>query len=72
MFGHLKPGDKVTRMLAGTIPVELTVNLVKNGLIVAGGLWTFDAETGAEIDEGLNWGPPPLSTGSFLKPETTK
>lgn len=59
-------GDKVTRMLAGTIPDRLRVTEVKPDRIVCG-LWEFDPATGAEIDEDLNWGPPPKWTGSFIK-----
>lgn len=58
-------GQKVTRMLAGKIPMELKVTDVTESLIVCGP-WTFDLVTGAEVDEDLGWGPPPLVTGSFL------
>lgn len=62
----LIPGDRVVRMIAGTIPHELKVTEVTDKMIVCG-CWTFDRMTGAEIDDDLHWGPPPLSTGSFLK-----
>ena len=39
---------------------EVTDKLIKCGA------WEFDKATGAEIDEDLNWGPSPLSTGSFI------
>ena len=58
-------GDVVTRMLAGTVPMQLKVTKIEGDLITCG-WWTFDAETGAEIDEDLDWGPPPLRTGSYL------
>ena len=70
MFEHVKAGDKVTRMLAGTIPVELNVTEVTDTEILCGPRdvgWMFDRVTGAEIDEDLGWGPPPKMTGSFLK-----
>jgi hypothetical protein len=59
-------------MLAGTIPLELLVTEVTDTKIICGGGWEFDKATGAEIDDLLNWGPPPLMTGSFLKPPETK
>jgi hypothetical protein len=64
-FTHVKVGDKVVRMLAGKIRMELTVTAVEETKIVCG-WWDFDRATGAEIDEDLGWGPPPLITGSFL------
>lgn len=64
-FDNLKVGDTVIRMLAGTVPMRLQVNEVTDSTLVCA-LWTFDKATGAEIDEDLNWGPPPLKTGSFI------
>jgi hypothetical protein len=61
---NLKPGDVVTRMLAG-IPMPLRVTATDGGVITCGA-WTFDQTTGAEIDEDLGWGPPPLATGSYI------
>lgn len=73
MFEHIKPGDTVKRMLAGTIPMTMTVTKVENDMIYAtvNGVpdaWTFDVKTGVEIDEGLQWGPKYGATGSFLVP----
>lgn len=64
----MKVGDKVTRMLAGTIPMELTITAMTEDRIICGD-WEFDLKTGAEIDEELGWGPPPkfAMTGSFIK-----
>lgn len=31
------------------------------------GPWTFDIATGAEIDEDLDWGPPPKNTGTYIQ-----
>jgi hypothetical protein len=62
----IKIGDKVTRMLAGTVPMELLVTAVTDDTIVCGA-WTFDRVTGVEIDEELGWGPKHGVTGSFLK-----
>jgi hypothetical protein len=59
-------GDKVTRMLAGEIPHPLLITAITDERIICGA-WEFDKATGAEIDPFLDWGPPPLMTGSFLK-----
>lgn len=66
MFNQIYKGDYVTRMLAGTIPMELHVIEVTNDLIICAGGWKFDRKTGAEVDEDLNWGPPPKHTGSYI------
>jgi hypothetical protein len=63
----MKSGDTVIRMLAGSIPMELRVQSVTPERVVCGGGWEFDVHTGAEIDDLLDWGPPPKMTGSFLK-----
>ena len=65
-FDDLKPGDKVIRMLAGTIPVECTIEKVEDGIIYMHGGWTFDQATGIEEDEDLGWGVKFGHTGSFL------
>lgn len=70
-FRMVAVGDKVTRMLAGTVPMELTVTAVDDELIhcgVPGGPdgWTFDRATGVEVDDDLGWGPTHGYTGSFL------
>lgn len=65
-FAHLKVGDTVTRMLAGIVPMPLTVSEIADGIVQCGH-WQFDIVTGAEIDPDLGWGPPPMMTGSFLK-----
>jgi hypothetical protein len=64
----IQVGDKVVRMLAGTIPMELKVTEITEDLIVCG-WWTFDKRTGAEVDEELGWGPPPKydHTGSYIR-----
>ena len=62
----MKEGDKVTRMLAGCLPMELKITELTDDLVVCGP-WQFDRATGAEIDEDLDWGPPPRHTGSVLK-----
>jgi hypothetical protein len=59
-------GDMVTRLLAGSVEMELRVTALTEDRIICGG-WEFDRATGAEIDEDLGWGPPPKMTGSFIK-----
>lgn len=70
-------GDWVVRNLAGIL-MPLKVTAVTDKLVICGDDkvpggdetdhvgWWFDIETGAEVDEELGWGPPPLMTGSFL------
>jgi len=64
-FTHVKPGDKVTRLISSEmIPMELTVESIHENLITCFGGWQFDANTGCEIDADLGWGNE--RTGSFL------
>lgn len=63
-----KVGDKVTRMLAGAVPMKLQITEITDTKIVCGD-WEFDKATGAEIDDLLGWGSPPLTTGSYITPE---
>ena len=65
MFEHIKPGDQVTRLICGTMPMELKVTKVDK--LIHCGDWTFDRVTGGEVDEDLGWGPG--GTGSYLKHE---
>lgn len=78
-FRHLRVGDKVTRLLSA-VPMPLVVTQVsdteiKCGLSLdvtdPGSLWTFDRETGVEIDEDLGWGPAHGVTGSVLQEQQT-
>lgn len=75
-FDWVKVGDVVTRMLAGVITKQLVVVEVDEKLIYCCPMgykwpkeecWSFDIATGAEVDDFLNWGPPPKMTGSYLK-----
>lgn len=66
MFEHIKPGDQVTRLICGTMPMELNVTRVDDKLIHCGP-WTFDRVTGGEVDEDLGW--TAYSSGSVLKRE---
>lgn len=61
----IQAGSVVTRVLAGELPIQLVVTQVTDDRIICGDIH-FDRATGAEIDESLNWGPPPLVTGSFI------
>jgi len=60
----LKLGDQVHRML-GPVPMLLKVTSLTQDRITYG-LWEFDRQTGAEIDDELGWGP--LGTGSWVRP----
>jgi hypothetical protein len=51
-YNSIKKGDVIERMLAFAIPMYLIVQSVEDGVIDAG--WTFDANTGLEIDEGIS------------------
>jgi len=66
-FRHITVGDKVTRSLAGSIPMHMRVTEVTDDLIVCGG-WTFSRTTGAEQDDDLQWGDAYGRTGSTLVP----
>jgi hypothetical protein len=65
-FPDVAVGDVVTRMLAGVVPMRLTVTEVTEDRIICGGGWEFDRATGAEIDDDLGWGPAYGATGSYL------
>jgi hypothetical protein len=65
-FDEVKPGDKLTRCLAGKIFISVMVDKVENGIINIDGGWTFDQATGMEIDEDLGFGPKFGITGSYL------
>jgi hypothetical protein len=76
-FSHIKVGDYVTRMLAGTVPMKVRVSIITDDLIISGpdeeSGYCFDRKTGAEVDKQLGWGirdpQGNLSpTGSFLVP----
>ena len=70
-FENIEVGDVVVRMLDGTLPMKLRVSKVTAQVITCVD-WEFDRATGAEIDELLGWGPPPLMTGSFLDSSQTE
>ena len=64
-FSDIKVGDIVTRMLAGSVPMELEVTAVDD--FIHCGPWKFSKKNGAEIDDDLGWDE--STTGSFLKLE---
>ncbi len=75
-FVHIKEGDEVVRLLAGTIPMPLTVVHVDDTFIYCGAPfiegeeyagWMFERRTGAEIDHDLGWGTQYGITGSYLE-----
>jgi hypothetical protein len=70
-YRAVKVGDRVTRLLAGSIPMRLVVTHVDDRFIYCGGPggWKFDLDTGDEVDEEIGWGPQFGLTGSFLLPE---
>ena len=72
-FGHIKKDDKVTRLLAGVVPMQLIVGKVDETYIYCGSMdgvvsleegWKFLRTNGAEVDEELGWDG--KVTGSFL------
>jgi hypothetical protein len=73
-FGHITVGDRVTRLLAGTVPMKLIVGKVDDTLIYTAtpdGVinieegWKFRRDNGAEVDEDLGWDGI-KTTGSYL------
>ena len=64
----MKVGDHVTRMVGGSIPMPLIVTAINDNIVTCGS-WQFCATTGAEIDDDLDWGPPPKGTGSYIRLE---
>jgi hypothetical protein len=73
-FGHIEVGDRVTRLLAGTVPMKLIVGKVDDTLIYTAtpdGVvnidegWKFRRDNGAEVDEELGWDGI-KTTGSYL------
>jgi len=69
----LKVGDVVTRWLAGEIPQDLKITEIDDKIIYCNKEhgWWFDRATGCEIDDDLDWGPPPKMTGSIIQPKET-
>ena len=63
---EIKVGDRATRMLGGSMPMEVIVTIVNEDHIFCGSEdgfikgteedgWKFNRANGAEIDEDLGW-----------------
>lgn len=72
---NVKVGDKLTRLIAGVVPMTVVVGEITDKVIKCGSIdgtvaweegWTFDRKTGAEIDEDLYWNSKGI-TGSYIK-----
>lgn len=63
-LASLKPGDVVTRKLAGIVDSKIKVTQVDD--FIHCGPWKFSPKTGAEIDEELGWTEDEGPTGSYL------
>jgi hypothetical protein len=64
----VQPGEVVVRMVGNTLPMFMTVTKVTEDQVICGD-YTFDRETGMEIDEFLEWGPKFGRTGSVIHSE---
>ena len=74
-INNLKLGDTVTRMLAGTLSMPVVIQTIEEDIIICGSPdgfitgregWTFNKDTGAEVDKDLGWDGI-TKTGSYLK-----
>lgn len=63
-FADVKVGDIVTRMLAGSIPMQLKVTAISKEFIYCGP-WVFNRANGGEVDLELEWDGV-KTTGSYL------
>ena len=63
-LSEIKTEDKITRMICGTMPMELKVSQVTEDFIYCGP-WKFLRASGGEVDEDLGWDG--YNTGSFIK-----
>ena len=73
-LAEIAVGDFVSRWLGDApIPMRLKVSEVTADRIICAGVWEFDRQTGAEIDEDLGWYPVvlpvPLSNQNHEKPK---
>lgn len=73
---ELKIDQKLTRLLGGSIPMEVIIGEIDDETIKVGSVdgiisytdgWTFCKKTGVEIDERFKWGPKYGQTGSYIK-----
>lgn len=65
MFKHLKVGNIAVRNFCGRLQ-SWKVTEVTDELITIGMGWTFDPQTGWEVDDDCGWGPKYGRTGSYL------
>lgn len=63
-FRSFAVGDAVNRMIGGA-PMKLRVTALDERLIHCGP-WTFDRDTGIEVDDDLGWGPEYEVAGTWL------
>ena len=49
----MKVGDRITRMLWKTIPMQIKITKITSNRIICGP-WEFDKETGIEIDDDVD------------------
>ena len=66
LLSSLRQGDKVKRFMDGDVMMELTITNLKGGLIICGD-WTFDSNSGSEIDDFLGWDG--NHSGSWIEPK---
>ena len=64
-------GDTLTRMLGGTIPMQLKVTRESEKFVYCAtpdgaDEWTFERDSGVEYDPELRWGSQFGATGSFV------
>ena len=64
-------GDTLTRMLGGTVPMQLRVTRESEKFVYCAtpdgtDEWTFERDSGVEYDPGLRWGTEFGATGSFI------
>lgn len=64
MFNHVKPGDKLTRVISGSVKMTVTVQAIDELFVYCRGEWKFSRLTGGEVDEDLGW--TATQTGSWL------
>ncbi|MEJ8816041.1 hypothetical protein WKW77_33635 [Variovorax ureilyticus] len=67
---EVQVGDTLTRMLGGTIPMQLKVTRANERFVYCatpgGDEWTFERDSGVEYDSGLRWGSEFGISGSFI------
>ena len=54
-FRDIRAGQTVTRSFGHGITIDMVVTKVTDDEIIVGHLWTFDRDTGHEIDEAFDF-----------------